>query len=188
MFFVFASIHGPCFSTSNLLWNYCRFCKWRFLSLVHLTCNKFNVHGVAHMKHVPSMSPLHPKKKPFSNRPFPPTNGGCMDLLCFVTFFYNKKGNDIYNLNKLGPNKCECFGLQISCACSGCLSLTMNILLTLCSHVNSLLNQTMKRKAQKGEKKLVIVARKVLLQFGWQWQWWQQLCCHYYCCFPTFIN
>jgi hypothetical protein len=28
---------------------------------MHLTCNKFNVHGVAHMKHVPSMSPLHKK-------------------------------------------------------------------------------------------------------------------------------
>jgi hypothetical protein len=26
---------------------------------MHLTCNKFNVHGVAHMKHFPSMSPLY---------------------------------------------------------------------------------------------------------------------------------
>jgi hypothetical protein len=26
-----------------------------FLSLTHLACKKFNVHGVAHMKHLPSM-------------------------------------------------------------------------------------------------------------------------------------
>jgi len=50
MFFVFTSFHGPCFSTSNLIWNCCRFCKLHFLSPVHLTCNKFNVHRVAHKK------------------------------------------------------------------------------------------------------------------------------------------
>ncbi len=49
VFLVFTSLHKPYFSTSNLLWNYCRFCKWHFLSPMHLICNKFNVHGVAHI-------------------------------------------------------------------------------------------------------------------------------------------
>jgi len=32
-----------------------------FFNSMHLTCNKFNVHGIRHMKHVPSMSPFHQK-------------------------------------------------------------------------------------------------------------------------------
>ncbi len=53
MFFVFTSLQ-ICFSNLNLLWNCYIFCKWHFLSLAHLACNKFNVHGVACMKYLPS--------------------------------------------------------------------------------------------------------------------------------------
>ncbi len=83
MFLVFTSFHRPCFSTSNLLWNCCRFCKWCFISPPHLTCNKFNVHGIAHMKHLPSMSPLHPKYNHCQRGLLlPPTE--CPWTLCFL--------------------------------------------------------------------------------------------------------
>jgi hypothetical protein len=90
MFFVFTLLHEPCFSTSNLLWNCYRFCKWHLISPGHLTCNEFNVHGIAHMKHLPSMSPLHQTKNPLSSRPSP-TNRGSTDPLCLISLSLHSK-------------------------------------------------------------------------------------------------
>jgi len=91
-FFVFTWFHRPCFSTSNLLWNCCKFYKWNFFSPMHLTCNEFNVHGVAHMKHLPSMSPLHRKNNHCQIGLFlPPTEGPwtlCVSFKLLVIFYH----------------------------------------------------------------------------------------------------
>jgi hypothetical protein len=92
MFFFFTVLHAPCFSTSNLLWNCYRFCKWRFISPMHLTCNGFNVHGIAHMKHhVPSMSPLHQKSNHCQIDLLLPPKEGPQTLRVFISLSSSSK-------------------------------------------------------------------------------------------------
>jgi hypothetical protein len=61
--------------------------------------NEFNIHEIAHMKHLPSMStlltPKKTKKQPMSNSPSPPTNGGFMDPLCLVLIGVSLPGLDL---------------------------------------------------------------------------------------------
>jgi hypothetical protein len=77
MFFVFISLHGPCFSTSNLLWNYYKYCKWCFISLMHLTCNEFNVHTWGWTHETSSIHVTTSQKKNHCQIDFllPPTEG-----------------------------------------------------------------------------------------------------------------
>jgi hypothetical protein len=114
-FFVFISFHRPCFWTSNLLSNCCKFYKWHFLSPVHIICNEFNVHRVAHMKHFPSMSPLHPKNNHCQiGLLFPPMEGPwtfCVSFKVLVAF-YHKFPFIHTNIFFLGESTLRCSTFQ----------------------------------------------------------------------------
>jgi hypothetical protein len=87
MFFIFTSLHGPCFSISNLLQNCCKFCKGHFISLVHLTWKQDLMYMRLHIETSSIHITTSPNEQPLSNKPSPPTNEESMDPLCLVYLY-----------------------------------------------------------------------------------------------------